>query len=249
MSYRFLQVLRPLARRSLRPDPLPRQACLMSWGAFDPKTLTAKQLEQAAKTLSAMSEADLQRMLSSLTPEQKEHMRKNGINPSMIEKVVTTVKEDPATLKRAQDLMKNMSGEQLLDAKRMAEQVSRMADAREREGAGDGASNPREELRAMSKRELRLAAEKLGVADGAVDQFRDDEMAKDEFIELVVSKMPTDPAANAGMQHSCNMHAACMQHTCNIPAAMPDGENLRREVGVSGDHWTRPLQAVTIPVR
>ena len=37
----------------------------------------------------------------------------------------------------------------------------------------------------MSKRELRLEGEVLGVATDAVEMFRDDEMSKDDFIALV----------------------------------------------------------------
>ena len=50
---------------------------------------------------------------------------------------------------------------------------------------------PRDALRAMTKRELRLEAQKLGVAVDVVDAFRDDEMPREEFIEHVAGKMQT----------------------------------------------------------
>ena len=49
-------------------------------------------------------------------------------------------------------------------------------------------SNPRDALCAISKRELRLEAKKLGVEDDAIDAYLDDEMPKDAFIELVAAK-------------------------------------------------------------
>ena len=53
-------------------------------------------------------------------------------------------------------------------------------------------SDPREALRALSVKELRLEAGKLGVAPDAIEKFRDQEVTKEHFISLVLSKMPLD---------------------------------------------------------
>ena len=48
--------------------------------------------------------------------------------------------------------------------------------------------NPRDALRAMSKKELRVEAEKLGVSVADIDRFRDEEISQEEFVELMARK-------------------------------------------------------------
>ena len=49
--------------------------------------------------------------------------------------------------------------------------------------------DPREALRALSKRHLRIKAEQLGVLDQHVQDFGNDEITKEHFIDIVLSKM------------------------------------------------------------
>ena len=49
--------------------------------------------------------------------------------------------------------------------------------------------DPRDELRAMSKRELRIKAETLGVAATDIEEFRFDEISTELFVELVARKI------------------------------------------------------------
>ena len=49
--------------------------------------------------------------------------------------------------------------------------------------------DPRDELRAMSKRELRIKAETLGVAATDIEEFRFDEISVELFVELVAGKI------------------------------------------------------------
>jgi hypothetical protein len=92
---------------------------------YSVKDLTPEQLKEAAQTMSAMPPNELQRMIHSLTHEQKEQLKRHGLNPAVMDEVAAMVKQNPDNLKQAHNLMKTMSGEQLKEATRMAEHMAR----------------------------------------------------------------------------------------------------------------------------
>ena len=105
------------------------------YDGFDPRSLTGAQLKAAAKQMSEMSDDEMQRMMdlaANMSSEQRQAMQKMGIDLDMMDQVVQTAKAHPDSIRQAQGEMKDMTEEDLLAAKRMAEEVSQQAMAEEK---------------------------------------------------------------------------------------------------------------------
>ena len=124
----------------------------------DPRNLSPEQMKEAAKAMSSMTPADMERMMgeiASLSPAQKEEMKKMGMNPGVVEMMAKMAKSNPGVLQQAQKMMSGMSPDQIEAATRQAQQqieslspdeMSRMTDQM---GATMGATAPPGEVGGM----------------------------------------------------------------------------------------------------
>jgi hypothetical protein len=88
-------------------------------------TLTPEQMAAMDKQIKGMSENEMASMLdqmANMTPEQRARMKAMGVDPSMMEKTATMMKNNPMMQKAANAMMKNMSPEQMMKVSQQAQQ-------------------------------------------------------------------------------------------------------------------------------
>lgn len=88
-------------------------------------TLTPEQMAVMDKQVKSMSDEDMASMLdqmSSMTPEQQARMKAMGVDPNMMEKTASMLKNNPMMRKAANAMMKNMSPDQMMKMSQQAQQ-------------------------------------------------------------------------------------------------------------------------------
>ena len=88
-------------------------------------TLTPEQMAVMDKQVKSMSDEDMASMLdqmSSMTPEQQARMKAMGVDPNMMEKTASMLKNNPMMRKAANAMLKNMSPDQMMKMSQQAQQ-------------------------------------------------------------------------------------------------------------------------------